>query len=484
MLAPALASAPGVRLEQPVGRAGCLGQAGTTHCTPVSTWDDDADALAITPDGRHAYLMLDDDRLIALARNRSTGRLREVAGGCAATGPQRTRCAPLRHGTFPMWSGLLLALDGRNAYVSDEESGVLALHLDRRTGAPRQLAGRAGCVGHRSDCRPVRGGTPTDGSVMTPDGRDVLLAVSGAGGTGLIVLRRDRRDGSLRPLAGRGGCLLTAHRSSCARLRNVSDILDVAISPDGRTVLVSDNGGDGHAVLARDPRSGSLRQLPGASGCLGGSGRCRELRGNHDNGFAAFVGDRRVIVATRDASCDEGSTGDPDCVDSGGLVVLARDPGTGRLTQPAGRFGCLSPDGEDGCARADWFDDEAAGLVVGPEGTTVAVEGRWGIRVLTARGAGSGLRPLDGPGGCFGPAANRCGGGDDFAIRPDGRAAYSLGAGILALTRDPITGALTPAPPRLRLRGAGAFPRLTLSADGRSAYVLGDSGLAILGRAG
>jgi hypothetical protein len=91
-----------------------------------------------------------------------------------------------------------------------------------------------------------------------------------------VVLRRNTLTGALAPLRGRAGCVNGAGAFGCRRARGMrweefwQGPVALAASSDGHNVYVLSDRTSGSAILsfARDRRTGALRQLPGARGCL------------------------------------------------------------------------------------------------------------------------------------------------------------------------------------------------------------------------
>src|SRR5205807_300428 len=102
----------------------------------------------------------------------------------------------------------------------------------------------------------------------------------------VAVLRRSPATGALAVLAGRSGCIEEdGGADGCAPGRALRGAHSVALTPDGRLLLVVGNAADAIAVFARDPTTGAVRQLPGARGCVGAASGCTPapgLRGVHE----------------------------------------------------------------------------------------------------------------------------------------------------------------------------------------------------------
>jgi DNA-binding beta-propeller fold protein YncE len=251
-------------------------------------------------------------------------------------------------------SGMVVSGDGRHVYAAVRDSGaVAAFRRNGRTGALHQLAGRRGCVG----------GAPADGCAAGRNlagARALTLSPDGrsvyvATAGGLAVLARDRRTGALRQLAGRDGCVTESGREGCATGRAVASALWVAAGRESRSLYLLGRS-DAVAVFRRDPRSGAVRQPGGARGCV------RELRpGLPSLGCAPGRG----LGATRAAAITRsGRTLYVGGLD-GAVATFRRNPRSGAIAQQPGRRGCLASSGLAGCAPARGLHGPHS-LTVGP----------------------------------------------------------------------------------------------------------------------
>jgi DNA-binding beta-propeller fold protein YncE len=410
------AAAPAGRLTQPRGEAGCVHARGTNRCARGRSVTSPED-IAISGDGRHVYVAAYGSHALAVfARNRRTGELRQLAGrrGCLRHG-RGGSCAPARALGRPV--SIAISPDGANVYVASAGSDALGVFArNRRTGALRQLpgargcisqrpgggclvgralneptsvavspngdrvyvAGRrfpsglailsraadgslvqpdgaAGCVSHRggSGCAGARGISAPEEVAVTPDGRHVLVA--GMQSNAVAVLRAG--PAGLSQDAGDAGCIANGGAEACARGRALAGPVDLAISPDGRSVYTASSVGDAVAILRRDRRSGALTQAPNRTGCIsqgGGAGRCRVGRALDEVWGVALSPDGRNLYAVS-AKVNT-------------LAVIAREPSSGRLAQLPGRFGCFIRAGGFGCP-------EGRGLTVAVA-VTVSRDGR------------------------------------------------------------------------------------------------------------
>jgi YVTN family beta-propeller protein len=171
------------------------------------------DAIAITPDGKTAY--------VANYGNQN-GNGDTVTPVDVATG--RTG-APIKVGKGP-WA-IAITPDGKTAYVANygSNSGNTVTPIDVETGRPSP---------------PVTVGEGPDGIAITPDGKTAYVADHGTG-----------RRGTVTPIdvaTGRTGTPIQVGTGPWG----------IAITPDGRTAYVADFGlnGHGHTVTPIDAATG------------------------------------------------------------------------------------------------------------------------------------------------------------------------------------------------------------------------------------
>lgn len=311
------------RLRQLGGPSGCLSGTDGDGCAMLAqlrepsqlAWNQPAAAIAITPDGRAAYVIT-ARALLAFRRDRQTGALSPVSGapGCVSnTHPGCTRAPKLGRGAF---DDLAVSPDGRDIYATAAWKPILLAH---RHGAAAALW-LVGCSTRTSRGRCAPGSFWEDTDIaLSPDGNSAYLT-----GLGFDVLRRDRTTGVLRLIRGPARCLspVLSGPNPCLRAR-VAGGAAVAVSPDGRAVYIVASSGedpglnpseyDQPATFTYGPAigaftrasSGLLQPVAGRRGCidatgvacLRGSGLRRFDRANHvvvspdnRNVYAAFVG--------------------------------------------------------------------------------------------------------------------------------------------------------------------------------------------------
>ena len=197
----------------------------------------------------------------------------------------------------------MLSRDGRNAYVAVDRSVV---KLDRaRSGRLVLAPGYRGCHQRRKGCPVLRGVLGASGIALSADGRSLYVTSE----RGVAVLRRSTRSGGLRQLAGTAGCIAPAAIDGCAIGRAVggSDSPTAIFGKfPARRIVVSRDGArayaassTGIAVFARSLADGSLRQLPGAAGCISSAAYslCTPARALRAVGAIAISADSSTLYA-------------------------------------------------------------------------------------------------------------------------------------------------------------------------------------------
>lgn len=229
---------------------------------------------------------------------------------------------------------------------------------------------------------------------VSPDGSFVYVAVDPS--AAIITLVRDSKTGSLRQLSGAFGCL-SEFEEQCGSAVALQGATSLAVSPDGRHVYVAASGSDSVATLVRQAGTRGLLPALGERQCVRED---RRLVGECAHG--RLLAGANAVAVTRDGRSLYVAGVD-------GLASFARDATTGTLAQLDGSDGCVSPDGTDpGRAEIEGNINEDAGEVVCAAG-----------------------RALVGP--------------SDVAVSPDGRNVYvaaSLVSAVAVFVRDRETGAV------------------------------------------
>lgn len=298
---------------------------------------------------------------------------------------------------------------------------------------------------------------------------------------------------------GRTGCV--AHdgaRGECLRGLGLKLPEAVVVSPDGRQVYAAAHSG-GVSTFDRRAVSGALQQKPGFDGCISQTVRlrntCRRAHAMRAPIDLAISPDGRHVYVAAMAS------------DS--VAILTRDARSGQLSQSRGRSGCVSRAKAGSCARARALD--------GPHGITISADGRnvYVVAYSAANlGAGSivvfdrdphsgALTQKAGAAGCVNSTIADCGvSGDELdgamqlTLSADGKNAYVAGIfGVVILDRD-VDGALTIKEGRDGCVGDGEVVRgcaivkslegpvesVAVSADDKHVYVAAFGGVTLFSR--
>jgi DNA-binding beta-propeller fold protein YncE len=320
-------------------------------------------SIAMSPRGRNVYVAAaGSDALSVFARSRRTGALVQLPGaaGCVSARPGGG-CTVARALNEP--TSVVVSPDGQRVYVAGRRfPSAVGIFTRAEDGSIVQPPGPAGCVSHLGgfDCAAARGlGSPEEVAV-TPDSRHVLVA--GSRSNAIAVLSRTA-DG-LAQADGEAGCMAAGGAEGCARGQALRGAVDIAISPDGRSVYVAAAISDGIAILRRNRTAGTLRQADGRDGCIsqgGGGGRCTRGRALDEVWGIGISPDGRNLYAVSSKV--------------NMLGVMARDREGGELAQLPGRLGCFirgfrAP--EIGCREGRGLT-VAVAVTVSPDGRNVYV---------------------------------------------------------------------------------------------------------------
>ncbi|MFL5843850.1 MAG: hypothetical protein ACJ762_04085 [Solirubrobacteraceae bacterium] len=310
---------------------------------------------------------------------------------------------------------------------------------------------------------------------MADPSNRLVYGITSYKGAATIAAYIQYPDGHLLSLRPPGGCVRRPSGSArakayCRAGRAMRRPVDLAMAPDGEHVYALTHGSevlnDGGIVTLQRYPNGTIKQPKGSAGCITQQGRagCAKGRSMDQGKRLAMSNDGTSLYATSE---------------TGGLAVLTREPGSGRLTQPAGTDGCVISDQSkisSTCGRVPVPDAVPVDLVVAPDGGYVYVlmaRGQTGAIVSYARDPSSGVLSFA---GCV--AENATGtqcvparglaGGEKIAISPDGRSVYAAahwfrdGGTVTTFSRDATAGTLT------QLEGAaGCFAAMPLDGCGQ-----------------
>ena len=235
-------------------------------------------------------------------------------------------------------------------------AGVTVLGAASQPGQVVQLRGPGACVSQLATggiCAPARAVNAPDALAVAPDGRTVYVASFGVPGTvsgnagSLAVFVRNPATGRITQAQGASGCLGDVD-SGCTGARGVRR-RRIRRRREPRRPKRLPSGLHSHSIaaFARSP-AGTLKQLPGAGGCLAADGAngCTAAPGLYGASDIAITRDGRSVYAA--------------ALDSQAVRSLHARPGD-READAARRDGCVHP---PAVRRPRWRP--------GPRGTTWA----------------------------------------------------------------------------------------------------------------
>jgi 6-phosphogluconolactonase (cycloisomerase 2 family) len=287
----AFARQPNGSLVQLNGIAGCIVATPTPGCDSGPPLGG-ADAIAISPDGRFAYVGAGTaDALVAFSRDAATGRLTPLAGAAGCLRANRANCAPVTGIDGP--TAIAITPDGTSLYVSSATAGTItAFRRDVNTGTLTQLGPGLGCLSDvpLADCAPIGGLARASAVAVTPDGLTVVAV--GTDDDAVLSLRRDPATGALT----RVSCVAaTTATAGCTVSPLIQGPRAVTIRPGGFVAWIASSRGDSIVTLQLDIATGTLTPTSGTAGCL------RRLA-SLDCRAARALDDPRALVTSADGS--------------------------------------------------------------------------------------------------------------------------------------------------------------------------------------
>lgn len=393
---PAPASAPGST------QLGCLSETGSGGLCADGVALDGATAVALSPDGENAYVASRQSGAIAVFdRDADSGAMfqKPLPAGCV--GNPSVGCSA---GPMPGINGVVVSPDGAHVYATAHTttgepafSDVGTVYILERSSVTGGLT-PVGCVrGGATGCGGTARIRAVTGLAVSPDGDSVYVASASGGGlySAVEVLDRNAVTGALSSHPGSTGCVDDGSVTACTNAVGLNHPYGVAVSPDGDSVYVASHGSHAVAVFGRNP-DGGLVQKSGTAACVsddGSGGACADGRGLWGAHGVTVAPDGRNVYVTAEFS------------DAVAVFDRELDPGPsyGALTQRAGTAGCLSEDGSGGCANGAGLDGAMAPAVSASGSNVYVVSGNNDALVMLARTPGTGdLTQPAPPSGCYG----------------------------------------------------------------------------------
>lgn len=415
----------------------------------------------------------------AAAGAAALGTLSQPAGrgGCVSedgTGP----CAD-GHGLAGGVDAVAVSADGKSVYATTH-TGVARFVRSSSTGAIKEPAGRSGCVTETGSAGCADGHAIStagaDSVAVSPDGKSVYVASYTS--SSIIHFKRNRKTGAISEPAGKAACISEDGAGPCADGHGLSGVAWLAVSADGKSIYGASTKSNAIVRLKRNTTTGAISQPAGKAGCISddGSGPCAHGHALLDPVWVAPGPDgKSVYVAS---------------LKSNAVARLGRNAKTGAIHQPAGKAGCISQSGANGCAAGHGLGGPFS-LAVAKRSIYVASGGSNALARLRRDPATGALTQPAGKAGCVsedgaGPCADghALTGADAVALSDDGGSVYLASAkSLVRFRRNLKTGAVVePAGTAACVSDDGSGPcvdgralagaySVAVSDDGRSVYV-------------
>ncbi len=315
-------------LTQLSGTAGCVTTDGSDQDGAGACTTDphllDASGLTFSSQDRFLYVTGTggSEQIEVFKHNASTGALSDIE--CISQAPAPSGCQTGRVVGDTQY--IRIAANGKHAYAGQYQYGISVFNRNPSTGLLTQKSGKAGCITDNgldntgaSTCTTARLARATFPLLLSPNGKWLYNMDSYIGFSTFQI----NSDGTLTQPPGTDGCTTANGKdntgaSTCAVGRAISEPYGGAISPDGRSLYVSNDdttttGGLGIFLL--NPSTGGATQLAGNAGCVtadgstgsgGAPGKCANGRAlGYGYGMTVSPDGRSVYQAT-DASSNAG----------------------------------------------------------------------------------------------------------------------------------------------------------------------------------
>jgi hypothetical protein len=213
--------------------------------------------IGVVADGPNVYGLagggLLDGDVAEFTRNASSGALSPIAGN-ACIGDASAGC-PTSGTDINGTEDMAITPDGRNAYINSfNDNAIVELRRDTSTGALSQ-AGCVGTSGSPAGLCSTSNAVGIDGPLgvaVSPDGTN--LYATGANDNAVAAFAINNTNGLLSQLPAPSNCV-TSNPGGCGQddATGLSGARRVVVSPDGRNLYVAGQGSAAVAELARKP---------------------------------------------------------------------------------------------------------------------------------------------------------------------------------------------------------------------------------------
>jgi DNA-binding beta-propeller fold protein YncE len=311
-------------LKQLSGTAGCITTDGTSQAGAGTCKTDahllDASGVTFSSDEKFLYVTGTggSDQIEVYAHNKKTGALKDIE--CISQAPAPSGCSTGR--VVGDTQAIALSPNGKYAYAGQYQYGMSIFNRSPKTGKLTQKSGTAGCITDDGNdntgaatCTAARAARATFPLLIARNGRTLYNMDSHIGFSTFHI----NKNGTLKQLSGKHGCTTidgvdNNSASTCTAARSSEGPYGGALSPDGRTLYLSDDENEGGvAVFSLNPKTGVATQLSGLNGCIstdgtsnGDAGQCANGRALSDGyGMSVSPNGKSVYQAT-DASSNAG----------------------------------------------------------------------------------------------------------------------------------------------------------------------------------
>lgn len=336
-------------LTQLPGTAGCISTDGSSQLGAATCKADphllQASGVTFSSDDKFLYVTGtgESKQIEVYSHNIKTGALKDIQ--CISQAPAPSGCSTGR--VVGDTQAIAITPNGKYAYAGQYNYGISVFDRNPKTGLLTQKSGTAGCITDNgldntgaNTCATARVARATFPLLITPNGKWLYNLDSHIGFSTFQIVS----DGTLSQLTGTDGCTTIDGKdntgaSTCAVGRATEGPYGGAISPDGRTLYVSDDEQEGGvAVYGISASVGVATQLAGLSGCITTDGSSDGTPGKCANGRALATG-YGMSVSPDGKSVYEAT----DSGTNAGLAIYRRKPAPPVLTalHVSGRVGHL-----------------------------------------------------------------------------------------------------------------------------------------------
>jgi DNA-binding beta-propeller fold protein YncE len=351
-------------LIQKPGPAACLSDSGAGRCRDGTALSGAA-SVAVSPDGKSAYVASEFSDAVAVFDRKRNGRLIQKAGtaGCISD----TGAGPCVDGkSLQGANSVTVSPDGENVYVTSSffaaaDSNAVAVFDRAADGTLTQKPGTAGCISD-TGAGPCADGTALDGAnsvTVSPDGQNAYVTSDSAStitNSDSVTVFDRAGDGTLSEKPGTAGCISDTG-AGCVEGTAFDAPTSVAVSPDGKSAYVTSKFSSAVDVFDRR-RNGRLVQKPGTAGCISG------------DGAGPCVDGTALRLAGSVAVSPDGRSAYVASASSDAVAVFDR-ASNGTLAQKRGTAGCIKQGtGARRCVDGEGLDD-ASSVALSPDGQHV-----------------------------------------------------------------------------------------------------------------